>query len=258
MGNDSSYISNESYSATEAIAEAYLSITQDIAQGLSATQVLNLQCGHTAKQCTNCIKWWKKYFDNRPEYKNPEKDIAESCAPICECKIEDVKMDQQIFINFEAFTKTDVSKEFLTQVFNSINQQAQYKGGGVFEVGDRVTNTTETVNKIYNAMRTDTFQSIIQGLQTIQTVSLVGGGKIINVDMNSAVKYMSHVLTTSQETSSLIDELQTNIIQLSSKVADAGLTQLITWLVRLVMLIFIIILLLYTVSLIFQIYALYV
>ena len=253
MGNSSSTVINQKINASKVVTEAYLAITQDIAQGVYSNQKIEILCNKPKgrEMCNGCILQLKSYGFN-------PYDIERLCSSLCNCKMENVNLGQIISFNSSIFTKASVKQEFETQILNNIAQQSKQQEGGLFIDGDTISNTVKTIDKLFTGMNSSSFQSAVNSMSTIQQVRLSGAGTIINVDMNIATDYISTILETNKETSSSIQELQNNILQLSTQVASAGLTQLIMWIVRIVTLLFIIIVLLYVVNLVFQIYSLYV
>lgn len=255
-------MSVSSINATRVVAEAYLSIVQDISQNLFAYQSIDINCQEKTKGngCLGCISAWENsYFKkHKLDLKKRAEFIREACKIACECSLNNVNMDQNITINFNAFLENDASQSFKTQIMNSINQKAEASNSGVFEIGNRLNDTISTIDKIYEKMKTDTVQKALQTLTVGQNIKIVGPSRMVNVNMNQAIDYISKILISNKETSSLMLELQVNILTLTTQVTNAGLQQMIIIIVRIVMLILIIILLLYSINLFIQLYTLYV
>jgi len=251
---------NYSYSATKVVTDVFIDITQDISQGLSALQILNVDCNsHGAGQnCLDCIKAWKK-LSNDPNI--PEK----ACNSVCVCKVENIDMDQNIVLNLQSWLGYTSKDDFTKKINNSINQNAQssgqslYPNGGKGDAsGDRVTNIGKITNQIFDGMKSTTFQDAIQSIKTLQIINLQGGGSIVDVNLNDFTQYFGQILENNSSTSSLISQLDASMIQLATSVTDAGLARLILWIVRIVIAIIILIVLFYSIGLIFQIYTLYI
>lgn len=259
MGNGTSTITNAKYSSTTAVAEAYLSVVQDISQGLSAEQVVAIFCDDPkAKElCNTCVARWAEYREKNRTNMSLE-DLEKLCDPLCNCKMSNIKLGQQISVNLSTFMENTTADSFSNTVMESLAQKASQQGGGFFEIGDRTSNTIETITKLYSEMRSDTFQSSMEDLRAMQTVVLSGPGNVFSVDMTQTLDYVSAILQSNSGTSSILQELSVNILQLSTQVANAGLAQLIAWIVRIVVLIIILTVLFYAINLILQIYSLYV
>lgn len=261
MGNNNS-VTNTSINTIQAISEAYLSITQNISQGIYVYQNINIDCSDKTKGnlCMGCINTWQEYYKSHPEIslKDKAEFIRESCRPACECYIDQVNISQKIIVNFSAFLQANALEQFKTQIMNSINQQANYEQIGIFSTDDKVKNIHETVEKLYAIMKESSFQKTIQQLQNTDNVVLIGPAKMVLIDMSQAMTYINTAISSNAEIADILTQLETNVIQLATQVTSVGLAQIIFWIVKLVILLLIIILLLYAINLVFQIYALYV
>lgn len=259
MGNSTSSLTVSIETISQIISSCYLAISQDIAQGLSAQQIISVSCDDekSKKLCNDCI-------DNllnvakRNNVALPPENIESTCAGICECQIGNVKLGEQISMDSTIFMQSVNQQKFVTMVINSLAQEVSQNASSFFAAGDRVQQMTKTINDLYNSMRTTSFQTAVNGLRNLQTISLEGPGKVFNVDMTQAVNYVSRILQIETTTASILDQLQNNIITITTQVASAGLAELILWIVRIVMLLLAIIVLIYAISLVFQIYSLYV
>ena len=168
MGNGNSGPSISTNIAIKAVSEAYLSVTQDIAQSVLAVQVVSLDCKPTGSTdpCLNCIKNMKKIWEDGG-WKINDQEIANLCKVQCTCKIEKINLDQNIAVNFKAFQETDVQAKFVTQVMNSIYAQASQEGSSIYPLdnGDRVKAVETTVQDIYSKMCLNSVQESLQSLK---------------------------------------------------------------------------------------------
>lgn len=248
-------------SITKAVAESYLNITQDIAQGTYNTQVVGIDCTQAQDVCLQCIQGIKDAFD-KAKSNIPNSDITEMCHGVCTCDIHDIKLDQQISVNFSAFQKLATFESFKTGIMNSIYTQAKQSGGGINFYGINSDDTTTILNKsiqnIYSSVQQDSFQSIIQSLKTLQNVELSGAGEIANVDMVIAVDFISKIVQNDSSMSQDIQQLESAILSASTQVTQSGLAQVILWIIRLIILVVCLIFLVYVVNLVFNIYSVYV
>ena len=248
---------NYSYSATKVVTDVFIDITQQISQGLSALQIVNVDCNSNGagQNCLDCIQAWKK-LSNDPNI--PKK----TCNSVCVCKVENIDMDQNIVLNLDSWLSYSNKDDFLKKINSSISQNAQSSGQSLYpngdSSGDRQTNITNVTNNIFDAMKSTTFQQAIQSIKTLQIINLQGGGSITNVNLNDFAQYFGQILQNNTDTSSLITQLDASMIQLSTSVTDAGLARLILWIVRIIVAVIILIVLFYAIGLIFQIYTLYV
>lgn len=228
----------------QAISEAYLSITQDVSQGVYALQLVSLDCGgKTGENCLNCISSIK-------ELKDKTSDI---CKPVCECSISNIDLSQQISVNFSSFMESKDSKDFQNNLLNSIYIQAQQTKNPL-NFDNKMTDITTNVNKIYTEMRTEKFQSSIQSLRTMQIVSLRGAGNISTVNTKLAINFISDILLNNSTISKAATDLTNTIVNSTYQAANAGINQVISLVVQGFFLFFIIIILFFIIQQSFQIY----
>lgn len=253
MGNSTSTLINMNKTVTQSVAEVYLAISQDIAQGAAAQQQIAVICNQPSikQACLDCVESMKK------DGKTPEQ-IQRICSAICNCKVDSVNLTQNIVYNSKIFQEYKDNKKFTDMIINSIAQKIDRSQSGISFQGDNVKNSTEITNKLFNSLKSASFQRAMEGIKQVQSVVLTGPGTISVVNMNQAVDFVSEILQTNSETSTILNDQLTTVIQAATQIADAGLSQLIKWIIRIVMLILIIILLFYAINLVFQMYSLYV
>lgn len=252
MGSANSSI-NSSFSATNVVTDVFIDITQNISQGLSSSQNLNVDCNSngSGQNCLDCIKAWKKVSNNP--------NIAEKvCNSVCGCTVKNINMDQNIILDLQVWQEYKNKDEFIKKINDSINQSAYSSGQSLYSIGDRQSNISNVLNNLYTSMKSDTFMNAIQSVKTLQIISLEGSGSIVNVNLNDFMEYFGQILQTNDSTSSVINQLDLSMIELTTKVTDAGLARLILWIVRIVIGILMLIILFYSMQYIFQIYTLYV
>ena len=239
MGNKPSVVdSHKAISVTRAVAETYLSFIQNVSQGSFANQVVAIECNYDPLSygCLDCIEGLKdSYIRNGLE---PDLEyIAVACKPACECNIENINLRQDITVDLNANLSAVSDSDFTTRAMNNIYSQAQQSGTDMF--GINRTNATETSQKnisaIFSKIKQGVFQESIQGLQTLQNVTLSGSGTITTVDMTSAVDYVSNVLMSSSEVAKLLTEAQTEMLALTLQVIEAGFAELILLIVQIVL-----------------------
>ena len=241
MGNQPSATeSHKAISATRAVAETYLSFMQNISQGSFANQVVAVNCNYDPENfgCIDCIQGLKDSYV-RDGLKPDLEYISAACKPACECKIENVKLRQDITVDLSADLSAVASSDFTMRAINNIYAQAQQSGTDMFGIASRTSATKtsqESITEIFSKIQQGVFQESIQGLQTLQNVTLSGPGNIATVDMTSAVDYVSNVLMSSEDVASLLTKTQTEMLALTLQVIDAGFAQLILIIVQIVML----------------------
>lgn len=244
-------MSNTSRSVTRAVAEAYLAITQDISQSLEVHQLLSVSCNSKDKksQCNSCLKWW---FDNLSTTNATSEYINKMCEPVCNCNVKNVDMSQAIVVNFQAFLRDTSKQDFFTQVTNSISQAATQENSGI--IASNTKNSEDTINDIFTSMQSDTIQTAIQSMTSIQLIYIEGTSSIAVVDMNQAIDFISNILESNSETQDSLDALENNVIQASTQISKAGLDEVIEWIVQIILFVILLFALFYTVNLIFEVF----
>ena len=241
MGNQPSATeSHKAISATRAVAETYLSFIQNISQGSFANQVVGVNCNYDPQNfgCIDCIQSLKDSYE-RDGLEPDLQYITDACKPACECKIEDVTLRQDITVDLSANLSAISEADFTMRAMNNIYAQAQQSGTDMFGIASRTSATRtsqEAITEIASKIKQGVFQESIQGLQTLQNVTLSGPGNIATVDMTSAVDYISNVLMSSEDVAKLLTKTQTEMLALTLQVIDAGFAQLIMWIVQIVLL----------------------
>ena len=142
MGNAGGTITNKQISASQAVSEAFMAVSQDIAQSVSARQLVTLDCGgpEESEACVGCIDSWKKLIDERGGgIKDKQTFIQDACSGVCNCTLDKINMDSIVTIDMNAFLNNTSASQFSQQVNNSIVQQAQSKETSIFPICGIVT-----------------------------------------------------------------------------------------------------------------------
>ena len=250
-------VDNKTLDAINIISNAYLAITQNITQAVGISQVVSVNCG--IESCNDCVKTWEDQFNagKYPEVTDKDAFIRDvGCKPICNCSIDTVNLNQQVSINVDAFTSTDTSEQFKTQIMNGIYTEAKKKGVTV-ETGSADKLTT-AISNVYNTLKSTSMQAIFHGVTSIQEVTLKGAGSVVNAKLSNLINYVSSSIQHNTAALEAANALQTQITQISSQIVEAGLLQLILYIVKIAIAIVIIIILLFIIGIVFQIYSLYV
>ena len=158
--------SNFSELVISAVTESYLNIVQDISQGVSSRQVVNLDCTNRKDiYCLKCIKFWSKYNYNKPKDKTLSlQQIRDVCEVICECKMSDVKISENITLNLSSQLFKSSTQKFISNFNDSLVEKAKSSGQNLYVTKDRTENIEKTVSDLHNAMQQDSFQSSIQSI----------------------------------------------------------------------------------------------
>ena len=212
--------------STSLVVQAYLNISQDTSQGVITKQSIDIDCKKHTNACNTCIKTAKKYGLGEGDYS--------SICPMCFCTVENVKLNNVITLNLDAFTESKNSDEFKTQISNALTQQATQTGTKLFNTDDGLKALEKTSESMYGSMTTDNFQRSLQELKNFQVINIHNpNSQIINVDMDLTVDFISKIVQQSAGTSSILTDYDENIVQLTTEVTQGGLTMVITWIVTL-------------------------
>lgn len=223
-----------------AIADSLVNVSQSASQGIQAGQIVDVQCDANARsdRCISCVNTWRMRLPNLPL-----DAIQDTCAFACSCNISDVDLGQVITANFSALLRTNVEQEFWLSFIDNLSLQASRDNlslGGLNltpdckgtdgEPDETCMTVRKMVNAIYARMTSDTVQQALQSLSATQIIRLQGPGSITAVSMQQMINMVSAALQTDAVTRSLINDLQTTIIQDTQQVLT-GTQQIIIILV---------------------------
>lgn len=246
-------MSNQSYSTTRAVTNAYLAITQDTSQSLDSQQLVTIDCDSSGKpvNCTECLNWWNSPANVGSFEPPPTSEfINKMCEPVCNCMASDIKMSQTITIDFDAFLRAGARDKFQTQLKNSLSQAAKFSG--TQGPNAQTANLTTTSNKLYTAMTDNTFQTALQGLSAMQVIAVKGPSSVVTVDLTQAIDYIDKVIQSHNATSSVINDYDTRILQATSQLITGGINELIEWLIQIVLFVVILVILFFSFDLILE------
>ena len=222
------------YSSASIIADATLSVVQDISQGVNAEEVISVRCDPAA--CETCISSVKNRFPT-----SSASDVQSCCSPICKCSVDGINMSEQISVNFKAFQSDSSKANFAAQIQNSVTLKAKQQGGDIFSSADREKALRTSSENIHQYISDHMEQTIVQSLTDTQVLSLTGAGSITNASLANAAKVIQTAVESEANLQSSITDLTENIIELTTEVESAGLEELIKWIVRIVLIILLII-----------------
>jgi hypothetical protein len=230
MGLGGSTEKSVSYSSTSIVSDAMLAVVQDIHQGVNADEVISVRCDGT--QCQDCISNIKKIFPN-----SSPSQTKSACFPICSCVIDGINMSEQISVNFQAFQTQSGQADFVAQIKNALTLRAKQQGGDIFTAPDREKATTDTALRIHQYISENMIEKITQAFAASQVLELTGPGKITNASLAGAKKVLQTSIESETGLADDLTQLTENIIALTTEVTNAGLAEVIKWIVRIVLII---------------------
>ena len=87
---------------------------------------------------------------------------------------------------------------------------------------------------------------------------LLGGGHILNADLSQVTEYISNQVQIFPSVQTELKDLESNILQESMEISEAGLNELIVWIVRIILVVISVIFLAFVINMILESYTLYV
>lgn len=222
-------------SAVDIVTNAYLAITQVAAQGSVATKSIGVNCSRVdGKQaCLDCLNTVRT-SDTKIDYEN----IRKLCVPMCECRIENVDMSQNLNYNFSTSMDADLKTKFTNEVVNNFKQVTKQTGDTF--VKDSSKSVMKSAENIFENMQTGSFQSSLQAIVADQNLFINGRGLIRNVSLDESFNVISKLVASSDDLADDLTALESTIMEASTQVAQAGLGELISWIVRIFFLSFMI------------------
>ena len=237
--------------STTMVVQAFLNMTQDITQGVISQQSVDIDCTKNTKACNQCIETAKLY-------KLADNDDYSAICPACYCDLENVKMNNYITIDFNAFEKSQTSDAFKTQIQNSLTQQAANSGQTLFNTGDGLKALSDTSETMYTEMKALSDQNILQQLKDFQVIGINNpNSSVINVDMDLTVNFLSNIIQQTKSTASVLTEYESTIVQLTTQVTENSITVVITWIVTLFVIAIVVAFFIFGISIIMDVFMLY-
>lgn len=232
------------------VADVYLSIAQETTQGLSAGQLLDIDCSQETSLCNECIEVMKSIV---PEY------TSDMC-PTCTCKIEDINMTNTISVNFSAFKKPENRAKFVTNLKTSVSQETKLAGTQLFPSDDdeNTKNFTNIANNLWEKMSSDQFSKSLQVLQSTQvlTVKRQSPG-VSHVNLTAASTILSDIIQSNAVVSGVAKKLNTQVSQIIIALFKFSLFTVIDWVMKIVIILIMVILFLFMINFIFMTLQLY-
>ena len=188
-----------------AVTESYFTVVQDMAQGVLTNQVVSVDCSRDAggQQCLRCIQATKNIEPN------PD-SIKETCKDVCECTVSGINFNQMISFDSAIFAQAQSQQKFRDQVITNMKIQAIEKKSPV-AIPDSNKIITQNITDLYSSMNTSSFQSAVNELKAMQVVQLKGSGRIVNVDMNMAIRYASKIIMSTESMAESVNSIQSQI-----------------------------------------------
>lgn len=236
---------------TRTVVQAYLNITQDITQGSISHQLLDINCVKNNDTCNKCIETAKKYGLGNGDYS--------TICNVCFCTLENVNMNNVITINMDAFLSSTGS-DFAQQVQNALVNQVGSGNGFLFNTkgSNGLTALSDSSKDMHQQIQNSSIQKSLQDLKNFQIISIkTPNSSLINVDLDLAVNFISNILQQNTATSSILSNINSTIIQLTTQEQTNSLNVIISWIVTLVVVGLMIVVSLFMVNIVMENLSLY-
>ena len=184
----------------------------------------------------NSLKRNTRYKPLKP---SSQEDIRELCTDLCECKLQDIDMEQKVMIKFDSTLLANASSKFLQSYKQNVVQQANSTkggiGGGFLSGKSETDNTSSNVNNLFQSFSSSQFQESIQQLSATQSLIQEGPGTIQMFNMEQTVDAISKIMSTSNATSTAMSKMETDLIQAATTITESAIDQLIIMILKLIM-----------------------
>lgn len=194
-----------SLNITRVLADTIVSMTQDISQGIQASQIVSLNCHNTRdpklpnqpsfqERCAQCVEFWTSRERAAGVTKPDQAEISQTCKYVCSCRIQDVNLRQVVAVNFRSLQETNRQQEFFATFIDNLVLEASAEGVHGLPDPAKIDAVQKKVNEVYELLVSDTVQQSLQSLEAVQVLRLRGPGLISAVDMNQMINMVSTVL----------------------------------------------------------------
>jgi len=233
---------------TKIISEIYLYSVQDIQQTVTSLQEINLDCsGKTQELCLNCQTVAKKVLKN-------DSEVASLCNQACTCNIENINLNEIISVDMKNQSYNLSDDQLSNKIISILNANLKQSGDSSLAIPDTALVKSENIKTLNNQLKSSTFQNSVSGLSASQVISIKGAADITNVNMFSAINFVSNILQNTEQTETAINGLVSDLMISTTQVSEAGFATLIMWIVKFIIIFVFILALMATIDLSLQIY----
>jgi hypothetical protein len=183
-------------------------------------------------------------------------EMADKLCTTCECKEDNINLNQIISVDFTSLLSSDAQEQFKTALTNSIYNKA-YQTETNLSFGDNDSTITNISNNILDKLQSTSVQQSLQAIRNIQIVQLNSPGSVTNVDFQQSINFVSSILETDDQISGILNDLETQIINASEQVTEAGINQVIVDIVLIIMIVIALIIFIFSFNLLIELYTLY-
>ena len=201
----------------------------------------------------NCIE---TALQNFPDASG--KDLYNLCSFHRTCEIDNVVLGQTITITAETTSKDEYKDDFKNNLDNSAKQNAynndtKYSSGSIWD-SDYEKNYEDITTNLFDSVNDQSFNQQILDMIVSQNVSVIGGRKLSTVNLSEFQDLVYSQISNLFADDENVNDLATSTIEASTQVTESGLSELIMWIVYIVLIIAIVILLLWIINMFENVY----
>jgi len=239
------------------LSDTVISISQNIAQSATSAQVIRVDCSlpGTSEICLRCIQAFRNLQISRNE-EIDEDFIRDTCKSSCICEVSDVFENAQVSCNFDALQTSITAEDFSAAFDDNLYTEASKKGVPLPGMGSSQEARNSALSEVLNTLQSDTVQTSLQSIATVQNIELIGPGSVTSVDMNTMVSMVSTILLSNTQASESINKLSTILRNEVFQVTEAGFAQIILRFVQIIIIIVLLVLSGFIFQLFLQLYTL--
>lgn len=220
-----------------------VSLTQNIAQGLSVKKIQSVQCNLPEQQqvCLECIA----FHQREQETFNASIDmntIRQSCTYACECNLSDINMESNVSFDFSTLLESADESEIESEQVHSTMKNAwrHMSLEGKLPLLDLDSDRTSTLlrkisTSLLDISRSDSFQSSVQDLKTTQSVVLRGVGTIHGMNIRETIHIVEDIIETNAAASTMVSDLHAEMYTIITQLIHSSSTRIIAWVVRIIL-----------------------
>ena len=155
---------------------------------------------------------------------------------------------------------SSTGSDFAQQVQNALVNQVGSGNGFLFNTkgSNGLTALNDSSKDMHQEIQNSSIQKSLQDLKNFQIISIkTPNSSLINVDLDLAVNFISNILQQNTATSSILSNINSTIIQLTTQEQTNSLNVIISWIVTLVVVGLMIVVSLFMVNIVMENLSLY-
>jgi hypothetical protein len=220
------------------ISDTIVSVTQDISQGLQASQIISVDCSQSDKSdvCLDCVQTLSDLQKNQGEDVD-QTWIQEQCKSTCICEVSEADINAHISCNFSALLDKNMEAKFVTAFKNNMYLDAQQKNSSFPGMASNQEVLDVSISKVFQKLNSETIQTSLQSIQTLQNINLKGPGEVKAINLSLMVTMVSTVILKSSEMQESLNDLTTIITTKIMQTTQSGFSYLILRMIQILVIV---------------------